>query len=69
MENNKDEIRIEKAEMIRETMATEYHKRQIIRDIRMMGEKIKKNPNGVKIIQKTWWEKFKLSLRNIFTKF
>jgi hypothetical protein len=45
-------------------------KAQLIGEIKMgLGAEIKKNPGKAKIIKKTRAEKFKLWLKNIFTKF
>lgn len=45
-------------------------KKQFIEELKSgLGEEIKKNPNQVKIIKKTFLQKIGLVLKKIFTKF
>lgn len=49
---------------------TKLKKDKFISEIKSgLGDDIKKNPRGVKIIKKTAFDKFKAFLRNLFTKF
>lgn len=49
---------------------TELKKKQFINELKSgLGEKIKQNPNQVKVIKKSLGERIKLFIRNIFTKF
>lgn len=36
---------------------------------RGLGDEIKKNPGAIKVIKKSWGQRFKLFLKGIFTKF
>lgn len=50
--------------------STDLKKKSFINELKSgLGEKVKENPNKVKIIEKTWREKFLIKLKNIFTKF
>lgn len=43
---------------------------QFINEIKSgLGEKVRKNPNGVKIIKKKWYQRIGTFIKNIFTKF
>jgi len=49
---------------------TELNKRRFINDIKTgLGQTIKERPNDVRIIKKSWHQKFKIWIKNIFTKF
>ena len=49
---------------------TEIKKNQFIMELKSgLGEKVKQNPNQVKVIKKSLGERIKLFIRNIFTKF
>lgn len=53
-----------------EKYKTALKKTQFLNEIKNgLGEELKKNPSGVKIIKKTWFQKFMLNLKKIFTKF
>lgn len=53
-----------------EKYKTAIKKVQFINEIKNgLGNEIKKTPNQVKIIKKSWNEKLKLFFKNIFTKF
>ena len=34
-----------------------------------LGDKVKKNPNKIKVIKKNWYQKISETIKNIFTKF
>jgi hypothetical protein len=56
--------------MLVEKYKTALKKNQFINELKTgLGQEIKKNPSKVKIIKKTFGERFMLSLRKIFTKF
>jgi flagellar biosynthesis chaperone FliJ len=49
---------------------TELNKDRFINEIKSgLGQTIKKKPNDVRIIKKTWYQKLKIWIKNIFTKF
>lgn len=51
-------------------MKTAFIKAQFIQEVKAgLGEDIKSNPRGVKIIKKTWHQKLALFLRKLFTRF
>jgi hypothetical protein len=57
-------------EMLNEKYKTALKKVQLINEIKSgLGEEIKKNSNKVKIIEKSWYERFMIKLKKIFTKF
>ncbi len=65
-------IETEKAEkeLLLEKYKTAMKKVQFLNEIKSgLGDEIKANPNGVKIIKKSWGEKLKMHLKKIFTKF
>jgi hypothetical protein len=50
--------------------STELKKNQFINEIKTgLGEKVKNNPNGIKIIKKKWYQKVGIFIKNIFTRF
>lgn len=56
--------------ILNEKYKTALKKAQLINEIKSgLGEEIKKNPNKVKVIKKTWFEKFMSNIKKIFTKF
>jgi hypothetical protein len=64
------EVKFELKEMVRETKAVEVGKINFVNEIKSgLGQKIKNNPRGIKIIEKKWYEKLGLLVKNIFTKF
>lgn len=74
MIENKDEIakELESTESLNnlEKYKTAAKKIQFINEIKNgLGVDIKKNPNKVKIIKKTWLQRLGLSLKKVFTKF
>ena len=49
---------------------TALKKAQLINEIKSgLGAEIKKNPNKAKILKKSWYERFMVTLNKIFTKF
>lgn len=51
-------------------MKTAFMKAQFIQEMKTgLGEDIKLNPRGVKIIKKTWNQKLVLFLKKLFTRF
>ena len=64
------EIEQAERELIAEKYKTALKKVQFINDIKGgLGEEIKNNPNRVIIHKKTWFQKFMITLKKIFTKF
>lgn len=65
----KETNRIEKLNNL-DKYKTALTKVQFINEIKNgLGEEIKNNPNTVIKINKTWYQKFKIIINNIFTKF
>lgn len=57
-------------DMLVEKYKTALKKNQFINELKIgLGEEIKKNPSKVKIIKKTWRERFMLGFKKLFTKF
>jgi len=57
-------------DIINEKYKTALKKAQLINEIKSgLGAEIKKNPNKAKIIKKSWYEKFMVTLKKIFTTF
>lgn len=48
---------------------TALKKAQFIREIKIMGNEIKANPNAIRFIKKPWHQRLKMFLAKIFTKF
>ncbi len=66
---NREADKYEK-EILVEKYKTALKKNQFLNEIRTgLGEEIKKNPNRVKIIKKTWGQRLRLFLTKLFTKF
>lgn len=64
------EIEFEEKQILFDKYKTALDKARFLNKIKgELGEEIKKNPNKVKIIEKTWSEKFFIRLKKIFTKF
>lgn len=64
------EIEFEEKQIIADKYKTALDKARFLREIKgELGVDIKKNPNKVKIIEKTWSQKFLIKLKKIFTKF
>lgn len=66
---NREVDKLEK-DMLVEKYKTSLKKMEFINEIKQgLGEEIKKNPNNVKIIKKTWSQKIRLFFVKLFTKF
>jgi hypothetical protein len=64
------ELRESIQEANKDNYKTNAVKKQFIQEIKNgLGDKIKLEPNKVKIIKKPWYIKLKQSIKNIFTKF
>ena len=74
MSKKKDILSKELAQAEKDVLLEKYKtalkKSQLINDIKGgLGAEIKKNPNKVKIIKKTWFQKLMENLKKIFTTF
>ena len=74
MSGKKDIVSNEIEQIEREILMNKYQtalkKGQLINELKGgLGSEIKSNGGKVKIIEKSWGEKLKLRLKNIFTKF
>jgi|AntRauMFilla1563_2_1112583.scaffolds.fasta_scaffold00362_12 hypothetical protein len=50
--------------------STDLKKSSFINELKSgLGEEVKKNPNKITKIEKTWYQKFSLQIKNIFTRF
>ena len=57
-------------DILNQKYKTALKKAQLINEIKSgLGAEIKKNPNKAKIIKKSWYERFMVTLKKIFTKF
>lgn len=66
---NREVDKLEK-DILVEKYKTSLKKMEFINEIKQgLGEEIKKNPNNVKIIKKTWSQKIRLFFVKLFTKF
>jgi hypothetical protein len=64
------EIKQAESEILLEKYKTALKKTQLINELKSgLGNEIKKNPGKAKIIKKTWYQKFLIGLKKIFTKF
>lgn len=64
------EVKQAENEILLEKYKTALKKNKFINEIKSgLGQEIKKNPGKVKIIKKTWYQKFFNGLKKIFTKF
>lgn len=64
------EVKQAENEILLEKYKTALKKTQFINEIKSgLGKEIKSNPNKVKIIKKTWYQKLLIGLKKIFTKF
>jgi hypothetical protein len=64
------EIKQAENEILLEKYKTALKKTQLINELKSgLGNEIKKNPGKAKIIKKTWYQKFLIGLKKIFTKF
>jgi hypothetical protein len=50
--------------------STEIKKNSFINEIKSgLGNEVKRNPNGIKVIKKSGWQRFKESIKKLFTRF
>lgn len=64
------EIELEEKELLRDKFVTALRKTQFVNELKNgLGEEIKKNPKGVKIIKVSRYKRFVTWLKNFFTKF
>ena len=74
MSGKKDIVSREIEQIEREMLMNKYQtalkKGQLINDIKGgLGDEIKSNGGKVKVLKKSWFERLKLRLKNLFTKF
>ena len=75
LERSENSERVETIESIQndikgDIMNTELKKNKFINDIKLsLGEEVKKNPNGIEIIKKKWYQRLGSIIKNIFTRF
>jgi hypothetical protein len=64
------EIELEEKEVLRDKFVTALRKTQFVNELKSgLGDEIKKNPRGVKIIKESRYKRFVSWLKNFFTKF
>jgi hypothetical protein len=64
------EVELVEKQKINDKYVTALKKAQFANEIKSgLGVKIKENPNGVKLIKKSWGQKLSSWFKNIFTKF
>jgi len=77
-ELEKEEVNVERVETLDSInndikavrQNTELKKNQFIMELKSgLGEKVKQNPNQIKVIKKSFKEKIKIFIKSIFTKF
>jgi hypothetical protein len=69
MDKLDEDLHYEKLMLKRETKNTDVLKAQFIREIKNgLGEEIKKNPKGFKVLKQTWYQKLFTKLKKILTK-
>jgi hypothetical protein len=69
MDKLDEELHYEKLMLKRETKNTDVYKAQFIREMKNgLGEEIKKNPKGFKVLKQTWYQKLFANLKKILTK-
>jgi hypothetical protein len=69
MDKLDEELHYEKLMLKRETKNTDVFKAQFIREMKNgLGEEIKKNPKGFKVLKQTWYQKLFTKLKKILTK-
>ncbi len=69
-----DLLKVETEDFEKEKEALNYkitsNKEKLITDLkRGLGDEIKKNPSKVKVIKKSFYQRFVIFIKNIFTKF
>jgi hypothetical protein len=64
------EIQLEEREILRDKFLTAMRKTQFVNELKAgLGDEIKKNPRGVKIIKESRYKRFVSWLKKFFTKF
>lgn len=64
------EIELEEREILRDKFVTALRKTQFVNELKNgLGDEIKKNPKGVKIIKQSRYKRFISWLKSFFTKF
>jgi hypothetical protein len=64
------EIELEEKEVLRDKFVTALRKSQFVNELKSgLGDEIKKNPRGVKIIKESRYKRFVSWLKKFFTKF
>lgn len=67
---NVENVDVIENEIKRIKLTTERYKDNFINDLKSdLGEEVKTNPNEIKKIKKSFWEKLKNNLKTIFTRF
>jgi plasmid stability protein len=64
------EIELEEREILRDKFLTEMRKTQFVNELKAgLGDEIKNNPRGIKIIKEPRYKRFMTWLKSFFTKF
>jgi hypothetical protein len=64
------EIALEEREILRDKFLTAMRKTQFVNELKSgLGDEIKKNPRGIKIIKESRYKRFMSWLKTFFTKF
>jgi hypothetical protein len=64
------EIVLEEREILRDKFLTAMRKTQFVNELKSgLGDEIKKNPRGIKIIKESRYKRFMSWLKTFFTKF
>lgn len=64
------EIELEEREILRDKFLTAMRKTQFVNELKSgLGDEIKKNPRGIKIIKESRYKRFMSWLKAFFTKF
>ncbi len=64
------EIELEEREILRDKFLTAMRKTQFVNELKSgLGDEIKKNPRGIKIIKESRYKRFMSWLKKFFTKF
>jgi hypothetical protein len=64
------EIELEEREILRDKFLTAMRKTQFVNELKSgLGDEIKKNPRGIKIIKESRYKRFMSWLKEFFTKF
>jgi hypothetical protein len=64
------EIELEEKEILRDKFLTAMRKTKFVNELKSgLGDEIKKNPRGIKIIKESRYKRFMSWLKTFFTKF